>query len=300
MRKGFIFIFGLLAATSLSAQLPVSNIYVFDLQRDTDKDSLFLAKPRFLTNFNRTGYNNHPHFISNEELMISSGTAFESQPDLFTLNVNSKVRTKITDTPAGEYSPRRMPDYFNFSAVRMEYLPTDTLIRLWQFPMDRSSNGRPVFKDITNVGYYAWLNSRDIALYKVQTPNQLVKSDIYGGTEEVIAQNVGRCFLPGSGGTLIYVQKNEGADSEIMIYDSRAYFDDQKKRKIAPTLAGAEDFAMTMGGTVLMAYDSKIYTFTLGQDEEWQLLADLSAYGIKGISRMALSPNDGRIALVAQ
>jgi hypothetical protein len=300
MRKGFILIFGLLAVTMLKAQLPVSNIYVFDLQRDTEKDSLFLAKPKFLTNFNRTGYNNHPHFLNKEELMFSSSTAFQNQPDLYTLNVDSKVRTKITDTPAGEYSPRRMPDYFNFSAVRMEYLPNDTLIRLWQFPMDRSSNGRPVFQDQTNVGYYAWLNSRDIVLYKVQVPNQLVKSDIYSGTEEVIAQNVGRCFIPAGGGTLLYVQKNDGGNADIMSYDSRAYFDDQKKRKIAPTLSGAEDFAVTMGGTVIMAYDSKLYTFELGQDEEWQLLADLSAYGIKGISRLALSPNDSRIALVAQ
>lgn len=300
MRKGILFIFGLLVTATLSAQLPVSNIYVFDLERDTEKDSLFLAKPRFLTNFNRTGYNNHPHFITNEELMISSSTPFESQPDLFTLNVNSKVRTKVTDTPAGEYSPRRMPDYFNFSAIRQEYLPNDTLIRLWQFPMDRSSNGRPVFKDLTNVGYYAWLNSRDIVLYKVQNPNQLVKSDIYGGTEEVIAQNVGRCFLPGSGGTLIYVQKQDGGASDIMVYDSRAYFEDQKKRKIAATLEGAEDFAVTANGTVFMAYDSKVYTFTLGQSEEWEMLVDLSAYGIKGISRMALSPNGNRIALVAQ
>lgn len=282
------------------AQLPTSNIYVFDLNNDFENDSLFLSKPRFLTIYNQNGYNNHPHFLSEEELMISSQTAFQDQPDLYHLDINSKVRTRVTDTPVGEYSPRRMPDYFNFSTVRMEFVQNDTLLRLWQFPLDRSSNGKPVFKDVTDIGYYTWLNSRDIVLYRVQSPNKLVKTDVYGSEEEVIAQNVGRCFVPMGGGTMLYVQNEANGQRTLMLYDSRAYFEDRKFRRVIETVNRGQDFAVLSDGTVLMADDSSIYKFRIGADEEWQKVTDLRAYNIKGISRIALSPSNGKIAVVSR
>ena len=300
MRKSVLLIIFCLSSLSLFAQLPTSNIFVFDFNRDFGKDSIFLSTPKFLTNYNRTGYNNHPHFLNEEELMISSSTPGEIQPDLYTLNINANARTRVTETEPGEYSPRRMPDYFNFSAIRMEYLPSDTLIRLWQFPMDRSSNGRPVFADLYNVGYYAWLNSRDIILFKVQTPNQLIKTDIYSGREDIIAENVGRCFTPGSRGTLLYMKINPEGTTDIIKYDPRAYFDDQKHKKIVTGLRGSQDFAVLQDGTLVATSNSELFVFREGRDETWRKVADLSAYNIKGITRIAISPSETKIALVAQ
>lgn len=299
--KNIIFLLLAFANTlPLAGQLPTSNLYVFDLKRDFEKDSIFLANPKYLSNFNRSGYNNHPNFINEEELMYASSTPGQDQPDLYTLHLKSKERTQITDTDAGEYSPRRMPDYFNFSAIRMEYLPNDTLIRLWQFPMDRSGNGRPVFPDKYNVGYYAWLNSRDIVLFKVQTPNQLVKTDIYSGEEELIASNVGRCFLPGPRGSLIYLQIKPDGSTELIQYDSRAYFEDQKRKKIIAGLPGSQDFALLQDGSILAASNSEVFLHRPGRSQGWKKIADLSAYQIKGISRIAVSPNETKIVLVSQ
>lgn len=300
MRKIVFLILAFTFTLSLQAQLPTSNLFVFDLKRDFEKDSTYLANPQFLSDYNRSGYNNHPHFLNEEELMVSASTPGQVQPDLYTLNLKSKERTRVTDTEPGEYSPRRMPDYFNFSAVRMEYLPNDTLIRLWQFPLDRSSNGRPVFADKFNIGYYAWLNSRDIVLFKVQTPNQLVKTDIYSGQEEVIAQNVGRSFQPGSRGTLIYMQINPNGSTELIQYDSRAYFEDQKRKKLISGLPGSQDFAVLQDGSLIAASNSQVYLYRPGSDETWKIIADLSPYNIKGISRIAISPSGTKIALVAQ
>lgn len=300
MRKAVLFFICWMSGISLFAQLPTSNIFVFNLNRDFNKDSIYLSKPKYLTDYNKTGYNNHPYFMNEEELMISSSIPGQIQPDLYTLNINNKSRTRVTDTEPGEYSPRRMPDYYNFSAIRMEYLPNDTLIRLWQFPLDRGTNGRPVFPDKYNVGYYSWLNSRDIVLFKVQTPNQLVKTDIYSGQEDLIVENVGRCFLPGSRGTLIYTQINPDGTTDLIQYDSRAYFDDQKRKKIISSLRGTQDFAVLQDGTLVAASNSEVYIFREGRDETWRKIADLSAYNIKGISRIAISPGETKIALVAQ
>ena len=300
MKKIQLFILLITLSSPLWAQLPNSNVFLFDLQKEGTQDSLYLANPKLLTDYNRTGYNNHPDFFSEDELVIASQLPYEAQPDLYGLNLSTMVRTQMTDTQPGEYSPRRMPDYFNFSAVRMEYQERDTFIRLWQFPLDRSGNGRPVFKDLTNVGYYAWLNSRDVMLYKVGNPSQLVKADVYSGSEEVVATNVGRCFIPTGTGSVIFMQKQNSGPSQIMLYDSRAYSDDQKTRKIVTPLSGSEDFAVLQDGTLIMGYNSEVYKYQVGVDTEWKKLADLRGYNIKGISRIAVSPNNSRIAIVAQ
>lgn len=284
----------------LSAQLPTSNLFVFDLQRDASMDSITLSNPSYISGYNRNGYNNHPAFLNEEQLLVSTSTPGQEQPDLYTLNLQSKERIRMTDTEPGEYSPRLMPDQYNFSAIRMEYLPKDTVIRLWQFPFDRSSNGRPIFADKYNIGYYAWLNSRDIVLFKVQNPNQLVLTDLYSGQETIIATNVGRCFMPGNRGTLLYQQIQPDGRIDIMAYDARAYMAEQKYRKIVTALSGSQDFAVLQDGSLLAASNSELYHYQPGKDETWQKIADLSPYDIKGISRIAISPNATKIAFVAQ
>ena len=44
------------------AQLPKSNIYMFDMAQATDSTYEF-SNPRYLTLFNQYGYNNHPSFF---------------------------------------------------------------------------------------------------------------------------------------------------------------------------------------------------------------------------------------------
>jgi len=288
------------ALSPLSAQLSTSNLFVFDLQRDTPTDSITLSTPRYISDYNRNGYNNHPAFLNETELLVSASMPGQEQPDLYALNLLTKERIRMTDTEPGEYSPRLMPDQYNFSAIRMEYLPKDTIIRLWQFPFDRSSNGRPIFADKYNIGYYTWLNSRDIVLFKVQTPNQLVLTDLYSGQETVIASNVGRCFMPGDRGTLLYQQIQPDGGLDIMAYDARAYTIEQKYRKIVAGLPGSQDFAVLQDGSLLAASNSELYQYQPGKDETWQKIADLSTYDIKGISRIVISPNGTRIAIVAQ
>src|SRR5690606_9853788 len=105
-----------------------------------------LRNPQFLTNFNANGYNNHPVFFSDNELYISAQSPLDAQPDLYLLDIDRKTKTRVTSTPSGEFSPARMPDFYNFSAIRQEIAGRDTVLRLWQFPIDRLTNGKPVFK----------------------------------------------------------------------------------------------------------------------------------------------------------
>jgi len=280
----------------LHAQMPKSNIYVFDLQYEGD--TMTFSKPRFLTNFNENSYNNHPYFINNEELYASIKLPYEQQPDIYHFNLETRERMRMTATLEGEYSPRRTPDYYSFSAVRMEFHEQDTFLRLWQFPIDRSNNGQPVFRDIANIGYYEWLTSRDLLLFQVGSPAQLVKADVYSNTTEVIAINPGRCFRNLGNGRILYVQK-DGDKGMIMEYNARSFRSREKTKDIAPTLTNSEDFAVMYNGTILMARGSEVFSFRPGADETWQPVVDLRGYNITDITRIVISPNSSRIAIVA-
>lgn len=282
----------------LSAQSPRSNIYLFNVDRVNDTTYQF-SQPRWLTYYNRDGYNNHPFFMDEDLIYVSSQLPGQAQPDIYALNLRDTTRTRVTATVEGEYSPARMPDYINFSAVRQEYLPRDTVRRLWQFPINRprtsTDNGKPVFKYVNNIGYYQWINNRLVAVFLTETPAALAIADLQTDQIRRVATEVGRTLRMAPGGKLLFVKKGFIDPWRIMEVDPVR---GGEPVPVINTLTGAEDFAVLPDGTLLMALGSKIYKYTRPRDEGWAEVADLSYYGIRSITRMAVSPG-GRIAVVS-
>ncbi|MCI5083799.1 MAG: hypothetical protein MRY78_19025 [Saprospiraceae bacterium] len=296
MRQYFVVsLFCMLFSVTAIAQLPKSNIYMFDMTQVTDSTYQF-SNPRYLTQFNANGYNNHPAFFSDSILYISSQLPSEAQPDIYELNLRNRTKLRVTYTAEGEFSPRLTPDEFNFSAVRQEYRGRDTLIRVWQFPVDRLSNGKPIFKYIDNSGYYEWLDGYRMALFMVEEPNVLAVADVRTDDVNEIATNVGRCFKVMPNGKLAYVQKSNFESWKIM--EKNLYRPREKATMLIETLQGAEDFAVLPDGTLIMAKGSKLYKYNRYRDEVWEEIADFRYYEIRNISRIAVS-EDYKIALVA-
>lgn len=281
-------------STSIFAQLPPANIYLFEFRQVSD--SIFeFTKPRYLTEFNPNGYNNHPAFFNSDELYISSQLPSETQPDLYVLNLKKKTKTRVTNTAEGEYSPFRMPDYYNFSAVRMEINGMDTTLRLWQFPMDRLSNGRPVFKYIQDIGYYYWLTSFEVALFKVDNPNTLSIADVRTDNINTLATNVGRCIRALPNGNLVYIQKSKYEPWKLVQYSRY----NRQHTPMIEVLSGVEDFAVLNNGAILMGKGSKLFKYHPRKDKEWIEVVDLSYYDIRKITRLAISP-DNKVAIVSE
>lgn len=315
IRAALSILFCFCLVVAAKTQVYKSNIYLFDLK--SSGDTLFeFKKPRYLTDFNKNGYNNQPEFFSSDELYFSSREPYEDQTDIYAFDLRNKTKLKVTSTSESEFSPNRMLDYYNFSVVRQEISGSDTLQRIWQFPVDRFDNGKPVFKYIDDVGYYHWLNSYQIALFKVDRPNELVIANTNTDRTTHVAFNIGRCLKSHANGTkLYYVQKSEFEDWKIMEYD--VY--NKTSYKVIETITGSEDFVILPGGVFLMAKGSKIYkykydfnrnryqggnsrntgsSFQDNSDDDWTEIADLRYYDIRNITRMAFSI-DGKIALVA-
>jgi len=280
---------------TLEAQVQTSNIYLFDL--DIQADTIEFVNPKYLTEFNASGYNNHPAFFSDDELCISSQLPTEAMPELYLLNLQEGSKTKMTATIEGEYSPFRMPDYFSFSAVRMQINGRDTLLQLWQFPIDRKENGKPVFKYLTKIGYYQWVDSYQVAVYMTDSPAYLAIANTVSDQLTPVATNPGRCFRTLPNGNLAYVQKSDFENWIVM--EKNMYQPNAQPTKIVDTVPGAEDFAVLPNGTLLMGKGSRLYKFDRFKDDGWVEIVDLRYYEIANITRIAVSKDGKKVAIVA-
>ena len=279
------------AAFAQSAPLPKSNIYLFKVEQN-DEGTLSFLQPRFLTAFNPNGYNNTPSFFSDTELYISSKEPNAVQADLYKLDLEHETKLQVTATPETELAPERMPGFYNFSAVRIEKDGRNEVFRLWQFPVDQLTNGKPVFKYLKGIKEYLWLNSQEIAVYKEDEEglSEIAIVNTNDDKVETVATNVGRCMLRLPNGNLAYVQKSRYDNWQIM--QKNLYQRRRASRPLVETLPGAEHFAALPDGTLLMGKGSKIYRYNSKMgDENWQEAADLRFYEIQNISRIVVNPN---------
>jgi hypothetical protein len=60
-----------------------------------------------------------------------------------------------------------------------------------------------------------------------------------------------------------------------------------------------EYYAWAPDGTLITARGSTLFAFRPGTDSTWVEFADLAGHGIRGISRLAVSADGSRLALVA-
>lgn len=280
---------------TLAAQGPGKfDILLFSLNKSAD--SIWrVDAPRFLSGFNKGGYNNQPAFFSNNELWITAQFPQDSQTDLMALDLGARSFQKVTNTPkTGEFSPTLMPGGKRFSAVRVE---EDGNQRLWSFPLDRSDNGRPELSKIYNVGYHCWLRDTLVALFIVGDngqPHTLQVAGLKGQKLQRIGSNVGRCLIKRPDGKLLFVQKPTEQTWFIKTWDPT----NNQQDIVVKIPTGVEDFVLLPDGTFIAGSGASLMHWKAGADE-WKEVANLSKYGVKKITRMAVS-KDGKLAVVVE
>jgi len=287
----FIYLFLVGPFFTLQAQtIPKTSVYSFKMSQQGG--TFHFTQPRHLTSFNPDGYNNQPNFVDNNTLYLTVQFPEDTQTDIYALNLSSKKIARVTRTIEGEYSPTLMPNGRSFSAIRVEADDAGTQ-RLWQFPKDRSTNGKPVFADITGVGYHQWLDLQKVALFIVGEPHKLVIANQQTGSAVELLDNIGRGFQKIGSEQLAFIHKVTEDTWYIKEMNSYTY----RFKEIVETLPGSEDFIYLRDGTFLMGSGSKLYKFNRVFDKAWKEIADFKYYGITDITRLAISDN-GTIAIV--
>jgi hypothetical protein len=125
-------------------------------------------------------------------------------------------------------------------------------------------------------------------------PHTLVLAGTKGQKVQKISANIGRSLHRLPDGKLAYVQKATEKTWFIKAYDPKK----QSSEILIQTLPDCEDFCVLPDGSFLMGYGSKIYFCRTGTDKQWIVVGDLSKYGIKKVTRMAVNNAENLVIVV--
>jgi hypothetical protein len=270
---------------------PASDIYVIDVK--IHDHELKFGKPAKINS--EVGYNNQPFFLPDGHSILYTSIR-DQQADIYRYDLHGGATTQVTNTPESEYSPTLMPDEKNISVVRVE---RDGTQRLWKFPL---AGGAPslVLEKTKPVGYHYWIDDHTLALFILGAngkPNTLQIVDVATEKAEVVIENPGRILrkVPHQN-KFSFVHKISNKEWSIKSFDLKTH----TSASLIATLPGVEDYAWLPSGTLLMAKDSKLFAVVPLTGKSWAEVADFSAAGLKGLTRIAVSPKGDRIAVVVR
>lgn len=238
----------------------------------------------------RPGYDNQPSFSPDGRIIYYTSIR-GGQADIYRYELEAGRSVQVTRTPESEYSPTPLPGGDGISVVRVE---ADSTQRLWRFSLE-GTDPRPVLTEIRPVGYHAWGDSTTLALFVLGDPPTLRLADVRSGAAEIFAADIGRSLHRVPGRAAISFVHRDGGQAWIKVLDLAT----RAATALVRTLGPGEDYAWLPDGSLLMGRGSTLFRFDPARDADWRELADLARYGIDGISRLAVSPDGTRIALVA-
>lgn len=275
----------LAVATPLRCQSPGTDIWVASF----DADARSVEGWRNVTA--RPGYDNQPAFAANGDAILYTSQR-EGQTDIYRHDLRTGATSRVTSTPESEYSATVMPGGDRFSAVRVE---ADSTQRLWSFALD-GSDPRLVLAEVRPVGYHAWIDAHTLGLFVLGSPATLQIADTRTGAARVAASDIGRSLhrVPGRA-AVSFLHRADGA-ARLRVHDPA----DGSFEDLVEALPESVDYAWTPAGVLLMGSGSRLFAFDPATDTEWREVADLSAAGIAGITRLAVSPDGTRIAVVGE
>ncbi|WP_419164571.1 hypothetical protein [Candidatus Palauibacter sp.] len=275
--------------TPTAAGSPSTDIWMAALVREGGA----LSIPDLGRATDRDAYDNQPGFLLDGSAILHTSAIDRTQTEIMRLmgpGVGSGASERLTNTAeASEFSALQIPGQDAFSAIHeirgKQYL--------WRYDLSGEPLG-PIFATAEPVGYHAWANERVVAMFILGNPPTLQVGDAVSGEIEVVAERPGRSIhrIPGTE-EISFVRKVSDEEWWIERLDPGA----GTSERITQTLPGREDYAWTPEGEILMGDGSRLYARSEGS--EWTEIADFSDLGVEGISRLAVSPDGSRIALVA-
>lgn len=273
-----------LLTSCLFAQLPDCDIFLFDIKDSAGQVSL--RNPVNITN--RKGYDNQPAFSPDGKyILYSSQKDSAGQTDIYRYDLKTKTVSPFTQTPTSEYSPTFTPDGKGVSVVMVE---KDSAQRLWKFPI---TGGEPVciMKNVPAIGYHAWINKDSVALFVLTKPAFTLQiMNINLQKPSFVADSIGRCMRMKNGKLWFTVKAGHFHNVfELSFSDKKA------------TLIGileSEDYCFYSKDKVWSVSENSILAGFMNSKDGAAEVADLSKFGITKPTRITVSPDGKRLAVV--
>lgn len=271
------------AGSALGAQDP-TDIWVASLTGSGT--TLQVGRPVNLTK--RAGYDNQPAFTADGTALLYTVIDADGRADIWRIGLDGSPARAFTQTPESEYSATLMPDAEGVSLIRVE---RDSTQRLWAFGLDGTAP-RVILPGLKPVGYHVWVGSANIGAFVLGNPNALVLANPRTERVDTLARGIGRALVrvPGRDAfTFVKIYADSNVIHEVDVRTSRV-------TRVAELPTGGEYHFWTNDGALVASSGSRLFLRVNGG---WDVLADLAAYGVRGITRLALSPAGDVIALAA-
>ena len=269
---------------------PKPEIYVADL---SVFDGLHYLGPLQKVTDGTRSYDNQPMFTPDSRSLLYTteyGYGARVQTEIHRYYLSSRRETRITRSDESEYSPRPVSGDRAFSVIRVE---ADSTRRVWRFTME-GMDGEALFRDMKEVGHYAWGNESTMLLYVRGDPPTAWIADLTTGQTEIVARNVGRSLnkIPNRNAWSLVERI-----TPVQAWISEVNIGTHEVRRIIPTIGGGEFHAWTPQGVLLMAMGSQIYQWDPELDVDWRRVADLEDT-VLTVTHIAVSPDGTKIAIV--
>ena len=266
---------------------PGTEILLFDLK--VEHDSIWVESGRNITN--RQGYDNQPFFHPDEPLLFFVSADHRGQTDIFNHNYKTGLQTQVTRTADKEYSPTVTPDRQHISCIIQR---ENGAQHLGRYPVV-GGEAEILINDLI-VGYHAWIDQDQLALFVLPQPFRLYVSNLTKRTDTVRAEDIGRSLnrIPGTN-AISFVQKM-GDNAMVKELSGQT----GKISVLTKSISTAEhDMAWTPDGKMIMSEGNKLFYWSRnGGDHRWTEIPFATDRPSQSISRIAISPNGRLIALV--
>lgn len=285
MKSNFLFLFAF--STILSSAQPNTEVFLFDL--NTKNGNFQLSNFKNISD--NQGYDNQPSFMDDGTILYV-GTR-NGQTDIIQYDIKIDSKTWICNTEGGEYSPLKIPNQQAVSAIRLD---PDGKQRLYKY--DLKNNINTIIFDTLVVGYQVWFDKNTIISSVLEADfMSLYLSDLKTGQNKKITPHVGRSLhrIPNSN-LISFISKNADGTSEIKSFNPKT----GQITTIAPTLPNVEDMCWFPDGSILMAKEDMIFKLNPKTKSGWKEIASLKPYGITKLSRLTVSPDGKKLAIVGE
>ena len=258
-----------------------TEIWLFDLNL---KGTPAVSGGKNITS--RAGYDNQPHFRPGHHEVYYASFRDDERSDLKKYNWKTGLTSDVTRTPEREYSPTVTPDKKWISCIIQR---DNNAQDLGKYPVH---GGKPeVIIDNLTVGYHAWLSDTDLILFVLGEPHTLRHFNTTSKKDQILFEKPGRSIQRIPRTNLVSVVDKQDP-LHWFIWKIGA---DLKPVKVTETIHGSEDIAWTPDGRIISSDGTRFLINNPLKTNGW---IPMQGPELKGISRIAISPDGKKLAAV--